>query len=192
MDVDLSTNSWMQIANAALAQISADILSTFNDGSLTATYVTTLLPTALDEVYGTLPLDDISLYANLARNGSYKPESSGYTYSYIIPPKCAFVREVVVEPEGTDWKRVRGAILTNASAVRVRYVQKPSTPNDMPPYCRSLLITLLASKLAGALNHDASLSSTLLSQYQSQLSQFLVLREAPGAQPTYREVEAWV
>lgn len=191
MDVDLSTNSWMKIANGALAQISADLLSTFNDGSLTATYVETLLPIALDEIYSTLPLDDISIYANLSRAGNYKSASSGYQYSYTIPPKCAYVREVKTSPESADWKRVRGAILSDAESVIIRYVQKPSSPNDMPPYCQTLLITLLASKLAGALVHDASLSSTLLSQYQSQLSQYLVLREAPGAQPTYRDMEAW-
>lgn len=191
MDVNLKTSNWIQIANGALSLIMQPLLDTFNDGSITASTVATLLPLALDEVYGTLPLDDISLYALLPRDGNYKPETSGYLYSYSLPDKLAYVREVVTEPADAEWKRVRGSILTDAEVVRVRYVQRPSKPSDMPPYCQTLLITLLASKLAGALSHDTSLATSLMNSYSTLLSQYLVLREAPGSQPTYRDTREW-
>ncbi len=194
MDVNLETDGWLNIANSALAEISANLLQSINDGSLEASYVSQLLPTALDELYAALPLDDISIYAELPKDGTYKSAVSGgqYSYSYVLPNKLAFVREVFPSPEGTDWKRVRGAILSSAESIVIRYVKKPTTPGDMPYYAKSLLTTLLASKLAGAISHDASLKTSLKSEYSNALSQCLVFREAPGKQESYRDTESWV
>ncbi len=194
MDVNLETDGWLNIANGALAEISANLLQSINDGSMEASYISTLLPIALDEVYATLPLDDVSLYTELPKDGAYKSGITGdmYQYSFTLPNKIACVREVFPNPEGTEWRRVRGAILSNADSIVIRYVKRPTTPNDMPYYARSLLVTLLASKLAGTISHDASLKSTLKSEYTNLLSQCLALREAPGNQECYRDNTSWV
>lgn len=194
MDVNLETDGWLKIANSALAAISANLLESINDGSLEASYISILLPAALDEVYASLPLDDISIYAELPKDGTYKSAVTGgkYLYSFSLPSKLACVREVFPNPEGTEWKRVRGAILSSAESIVVRYVKRPTTPNDMPYYARSLLVLLLASKLANSISHDTSLSTALKNEYSSMVSQCLVLREAPGNQESYREIESWV
>ena len=193
MDVNLETDGWLNIANSALAEISANLLQSINDGSLEASYVAQLLPSALDEVYAALPLDDISLYAELPKDGSYKSAATGglYQYSFALPNKLAYVREVYTSPEDAEWKRVRGSILSSADSVYIRYVKKPTTPGDMPYYARSLLTILLASKLAGAISHDASLKTSLKTEYSNLLSQYLLFREAPGSQESYRDTEAW-
>lgn len=193
MDVNLETDGWLNIANGALAEISANLLQSINDGSMEASYISNLLPIALDEVYATLPLDDISIYAELPKDGTYNSATTGgmYSYSFTLPNKLACIREVTTSPEDMEWKRVRGAILSNADGVCIRYVKRPTTPSDMPYYARALLITLLASKLAGTISHDASLKSSLKSEYTNMVSQYLVLREAPSNQESYRDTTSW-
>ncbi len=194
MNVNLETDGWLNIANSALAEISANLLQSINDGSLEASYVSQLLPTALDELYASLPLDDISLYAELPKDGTYKSSTTGdrYLYSFTLPNKLAYVREVFTSPEDIEWKRVRGSILSSADSIVIRYVKKPTTPSDMPYYAKSLLTILLASKLAGAISHDASLKTSLKNEYSNALSQCIVFREAPSNQESYRETESWV
>lgn len=194
MDVNLETDGWLKIANSALAEISANLLQSINDGSFEASYIAQLLPSALDEVYAALPLDDISIFADLPKDGAFKSATTGgiYSNSFSLPNKVACVREVFTTPSGTEWKRVRNAILSNAESVNIRYVKRPTTPNDMPYYAKSLLVVLLASKLAGPIAHDASLKTSLYNEYSNMISQYLVLREAPGNQESYRTVESWV
>lgn len=194
MDINLETDGWLKIANSALAEISANLLQSINDGSLEASYISILLPSALDEVYATLPLDDISIFAELPKDGTFKSATTGekFLYSFSLPNKLACVREVFPDPEGTEWRRVRGAILSNADSIVIRYVKRPTTPNDMPYYARTLLTTLLASRLASSISHDASLASSLKNEYSNMVSQCLVLREAPSNQESYRTVESWV
>lgn len=194
MDINLESDGWLTIINGALSQISANLLQSVNDGSLEASYVATLLPISLDEVYATMPLDDISIFTALPKDGTYKPSSSGdkYLHSYILPPKLAYVREVFTSPIDAEWKRVRGAILSSAESVVIRYVKKPTEPKDMPYYAKSLLVTLLASKLAGAISHDVSLTTSLRNQYTNLVNQYLLLREAPSNQESYRDLDIWV
>lgn len=185
-EIDFSNNSWLDVANGALALISADLLQSLGgEGTVESKYIHVLMPKALEQVYSILPLDDISQWVQLTRSTGGQQTGSGYAYSYDLPKRCATIREVKTDPEGYDFQVVRNAVLTDADGISIRYISLPSSPADMPFYAKSLLITLLASMLAGPISHDASMVATLKNDYQSQLGNCLAFRKLTRHSDTY-------
>ena len=52
---------WLNIANAALSMVSSHLLQEMDDGSVESSYVETLLPTAVEDVYSTLDFYSLSI-----------------------------------------------------------------------------------------------------------------------------------
>ena len=192
-EIDFSNNSWLDIANGALAMISADLLQSLaGEGTDESKYIHVLMPKALEQVYSILPLDDISQWVQLTRSTGEMNAGSGYKYSYDLPKRCATIREVKTTPDNADFQIVRNAVLSDAEGVNIRYISLPSTPADMPYYAKSLMITLLASMLAGPISHDASMVTALKNDYQSQLGNCLAFRKLTKHQDSYlRDGEEW-
>lgn len=187
-DIDFSNNSWLDVANGALALISADLLQSLGgEGTIESKYIHVLMPKALEQVYSILPLDDISQWVQLTRSTGGANIGSSYSYAYDLPKRCATVREVKTEPENSEFQVVKNAVLSNAEAVNIRYISLPSTPEDMPYYAKSLMITLLASMLAGPISHDATMVSALKADYQSQLGNCLAFRKLTRHSDSYMD-----
>ncbi len=173
--MDFSNVQWLDIVNRSLAMISSSMLTKMDEGTSESNYVTVLLPQAVEEVYSSLPLDDISRYEELPRLADGSQNGSLFMYSYKVPSSCAYIRQVVLDGERERWQLIEGAILTDSESVSIRYIPLPSEPNDIPYYARALISVLLASRLAGPIAHNETLANLLRSQYESQLSRALTL-----------------
>lgn len=183
--MDFTGVQWLDIANRALALISSSMLSKMDEGTDESNYITVLLPLAVEEVYASLPLDDISTYRDLPRLNDGSELASPYAYAFKIPDLCASIREVILDGATDEWQRIEGAILTDSSSVSIRYVPLPTIPSDIPFYARSLICVLLASRLAGPISHNESLASLLRNQYEQQLARAYTLAGKHHSQESY-------
>lgn len=189
--MDFSNVQWLDIANRALAMVSSTMLVQMDEGTTESNYVNVLLPQAVEEVYASLPLDDISLSAELPRLADGSQKGSIYTYAYSLPASCASIREVVLDGTNDAWQRIRGAILTDSATVSIRYVPLPTSPSEIPYYARDLIVVLLASRLAGPIAHNETLASMFRSQYENLLGRAFSLSCQSGDQPSYAESTYW-
>ena len=166
---------WLNIANAALSMVSSHLMQKMQDGSMEASYVETLLPVAVEDVYSTVDFYDLADTEEVPRLDEKHPL---YAYRYARPVNAAKILKVTTIPENTQWELSEGCICTDACSVIVKYVKLPETPEDMPPYARTLVTFRLASLLASPIAHDDNLAATLKSEYQNQLSTTISLTVA--------------
>ena len=94
-----------------------------------------------------------------------------WSYGYQLP--ADFLRAVSVHENAnsfgaTPYKIEGGHINTDATDLYLRYIQRVSDPNLMPPTFRSALTKLLGSRLAVALAQSMSLSEKLYAQFLDQ------------------------
>lgn len=183
--MDFTNVQWLNIVNRALALISSSMLSKLDDGTEESNYAAVLLPQAVEEVYSSIPFDDIAVYARLPRLADGSEKGSQYSYSYKLPDLCASLREVILDDSAAEWQRINGAILTDSGSVSIRYVPLPTLPSDIPFYARALICVLLASRLAGPIAHNESLATVLRSQYEQQLSRAYTLAGKHHSQESY-------
>ena len=174
---------WLDVINQSLIMISADPLQDLDDGKQTASIVTSILPNVIEELYASLPLNDIAVYTELARVS--KPAGSPYAYAYKLPDDCARIRKVNVD--GESWDITRDHINTNAASCKILYIQTPSSPESMPFYARSLASLLLASRIAVPITHDQNLSTSLYNQFSQNLSKAITLAQSTQSQKRYKE-----
>lgn len=189
--MDFSNVQWLDIANRALAMISGSMLSKMDQGTTEANYVTVLLPGVVEEVYASLPLDDISVYAELPRLADKSQTGSGFKYAYKIPESCACVRDVVLDGAYGRWQRTGSAILSDSSKVSIRYVPLPSSPHDAPYYVRSLIAVLLASRLAGPVAHNEAMAAMYRNQFETLLGRAITLSGQSRDQESWSDTTFW-
>ena len=189
--MDFSNVQWLDLVNRSLAMISSSMLSKLDEGTSESNYAAVLLPQAVEEVYGSLPLDDISIYSQLPRLADNRQVGSAYQYAYKLPASCASVREVITDGTYDEWQLVKGAILTNSSEVTVRYIPLPSTPDDIPFYARDLISLLLASRLAGPISHNEALANIMAGRHDTLYSKALTLSGQQQNQPDYANTSKW-
>ena len=166
---------WLNIANAALSMVSSHLLQEMNDGTMEASYVETLLPVAVQDVYSNLDFNSISITEEVPRLDKDHPI---YRYRYAEPVNAVKIIKIRTIPDDMPWELSEGCICTDACRVIVKYVRLPDTPENMPPYARKLVIYRLASLLASPVSHDDNLASMLRSEYQNELSTTISLTVA--------------
>lgn len=181
--LNLNSKMWLDIINQALIMISADPLQDIDDGKQAASIAISILPNIIEELYASLPLNDIAVYTELARVS--KPAGSPYSYAYKLPDDCARIR--TVNTDGASWEISRDHINTNASSCKILYIQTPSSPDSMPFYARNLAALLLASRIAIPITHDQNLSASLYNQYSTNLSKAITLAQSTRSQQRYKE-----
>lgn len=184
------SNEWLSIANRALALVTSQTLQSFDDGTPAATFVNNLLPGAIEAVYADLPFDDISVIRELPTIADEPKLGDGWK-AFAKPQELTKLREVITNPAGRDWRLMRDYIASNCDSLVIRYVVKPSTPDDMPAYARTLAVLKLGSYLAGPVGHNESLQQTLENSYQNQLSSSLTLQAQSRMQPDYANTTFW-
>ena len=158
---------WLHLVNSALSMVSADLMEQLDDGTLEASYVDVLLPTAVDEVYATVDFYDIAKTEELPRSNKPHPV---YRFCYKRPENAAKILSIRTIPCDMDWELSEGMVCTDACRVICQYVNLPDTPDDMPSYARNLVTLKLAALLAAPLTHDNSLAQVLESKHTQALS----------------------
>ncbi len=170
---------WLNIANAALSMVSSHLLQKMQDGTTEANYVETLLPIAVEDVYSTLDFYSLAITEEVPRLDGTHPI---YLYRYARPENAAKILKITTIPEAMEWELSEGCICTNACRVIVKYVKLPESPENMPPYARTLVIYRLGALLASPVAHDDNLSTILKNEYESRLSSAITLTVAERSQ----------
>lgn len=189
--MDFTGIQWLDIANRSLAMISSNMLSTLEEGTPEASYISVLLPQSIEEVYAAVTMDDVSRYAELPKLADGSQNGSGYRYAYKVPESCSSIREVILDGSTSVWQRIGNAILTDSTSVSVRYIPLPANPSDMPYYARELVSLLLASRLAGPVAHNEALVNILRQQYESQLARAYSFAPQSRSQEGYVNTVLW-
>ncbi len=166
---------WLNIANAALSMVSSHQLQKMKDGTTEASYVDTLLPVAIEDVYSDLDFYDVAITEEVPRLDKTHPF---YRFCYASPVNAAKILRVETIPADMRWEFSEGCICTDACRVAVKYVRLPETPTEMPPYAKTLVSYRLASLLASPIAHDSNLAALLRQEYTAKLSNAITLTVA--------------
>lgn len=182
---------WLDIANRALALVGTNtILTKMDEGTKESSYVSILLPYAIEAVYASLPFDDVSQTTQLAKVTDENYLGDSYN-SFMTPTAMAKLREVITDPVDSPWQLLKGIIASPADSIVIRYVSMPNTPDEMPVYARNLVVLKLGSLLATPVGHNESLTQALESQFQNELSQALTFAPESRMQTPYGNNKWW-
>jgi len=95
---------------------------------------------------------------------------AGFTYKYALPDNCLRVNAVNGDDNRQRWK-VRGRFIhSNETTIVLSFNEWVDDPNQWTGDFRQAFVTLLASRLATALNSDMAKSNDLYKLYQVQIS----------------------
>jgi hypothetical protein len=154
------------ICNMALGIIGQSFITSLDDGTHTANQCSLFFEPARDAC-----LRDHTWNFALARKALAQTTTpaSGWSYAYQLPPECLRVLELNGEVE-TAWAIEGRTLVTDAPVATILFVAKSDDVNAWDALFVEALTTLLASKLALAIAHDASYSVELLKLYNLRTS----------------------
>lgn len=151
---------WVTIANRALLRIGSDQISSLDDGSVGANFCSQLLPQALETCYSSYH------WRSAAKRAQLVPlaiaPAYGFAYQYILPRDFALIRTVqcdgAYEIEGMR-------ILSDSTAMSISYVAIPSTPSEMAPILRDLVVRQLSYLISIPMLKNDTISNRLSQEY---------------------------
>lgn len=150
-------NSWVEIANRALARLSKGrIDSLTTGGGEMAQYCNTFLGEAIEAILSAHPWS-IATRVQLARDAA--APAFGFLYSYPLPVDT--VNTIKVETDGSLYKPEGSAVLTDSEYVYIVYVKRPDDPGVLPGYLKRAITTQLAFLLSSPLTSSQQLASRI-------------------------------
>lgn len=150
-------NSWVEIANRALARLSkARIDSLTSGGGEAAQYCNTFLGEAIESVLSAHSWS-IATRTQLARDS--EAPAFGFLYSYPLPTDI--INTIRVDTDGSPFKPEARAILTNSEYVYLVYIPRPTDPGALPGYIKRAISTHLAFLLSGPLTSSSQLANRI-------------------------------
>lgn len=149
-------NSWVDIANEALAMIGTAHVDDLEGSDNETQFVNTLLPTVLNNVFSSYEWNCARTRAILSPITETPP--FGYAYYFEFPSDLARV----VEISATAYEIEGNRILSDAETINIKYIKLPSEPTLInPPKLRMGISTTLASMLAVPLAGSTSIANNL-------------------------------
>lgn len=137
------------IANSALRKIGAKVITSFDDGSPSANFISDRYEDARDELLRMHPWNFAVKRDALARLTD-APEFE-FTYYYALPDDWLRTLGVFDNDAGTGvtpYQEETNKIAANTEQIYLRYVARIKDPNEMPPDFRETLACLLAMDAA--------------------------------------------
>jgi hypothetical protein len=153
------------VCNIALGMIGQNFITAIDDGTHTANQCKLFFEPSRDAC-----LRDHKWNFALKRQALAQttPPASGWSYAYTLPPDCVRVIELNGDPEA-EWEIERRALVTDAVTATVLFIAKADDVNLWDALFVEAFATLLASKLALAVAHDAGYSKDLLGLYNMRI-----------------------
>ena len=148
-------NSWVEIANRALGRLGKNRIDSLVSGDDASQYVNTFLGEAVEAVLSARSWS-FAKRVELARR--VDAPAFGYLYAYALPSDLVNLvsidTDMEYQPEGDS-------ILTDAEAVYLVYVARPTDPGLLPGYIKKAISTHLAALLATPLTSSEGLSALI-------------------------------
>jgi len=166
------SDTWLQVANAALARIDKETLESLDDGSQTALAVNSVFVGAAESVLSLRPWKSARKRAKLAPLS--ETPSFGFEHQYQLPSDFIELVECL-SPCGRrlandEWEREGDRILSDSSPLLLIYTALPDGPRGLSPHLRKAIVCQLAYELAIALTSDSTTASALQSEAQAEMS----------------------
>jgi hypothetical protein len=149
------------ICNMALGMIGQNFITALDDGTHTANQCKLFFEPARDAC-----LRDHKWNFGLRRKTLARttPPASEWSYAYQLPPECLRVIALNDDPD-LRWAVEGRTLVTDAPSATASFIATVDDVNAWDALFVEALTTLLASKLALAVAHDASYSVELLKIY---------------------------
>jgi hypothetical protein len=157
-------NQWVSIANRALARIGTQSISSLDEGSTASKYCSSLLPEAVQSVYGQYDWRSARKRIELAP----LTELPIYDWSYAYQLPVDFARLLSVDSEN-EYSLEGQTILSNDEEMSITYIAYPVEATFIPGYISHLLVTFLAFLLSTPLVSNETMAQRLLQEYQTAL-----------------------
>lgn len=158
--------SKISICNSALARIGAPPIAALEEDSKRARTCGVVYGQVLDEVLAEHAWPFALIRASLARLAD--APVYGYRYAYQLPGDFVSLVDLEAGP-AVDYQIEGDQILTDAEAVRLRYVRRVTDPARFPPSFVDVLATRLAAELALPITRKASDFETMMTVYRIKL-----------------------
>jgi hypothetical protein len=152
------------VCNMALGMIGQNFIVAIDDGTHTANQCKLFYEPSRDACLRDHKWNFAQKRQALAQTTS---PASGWSYAYTLPPDCVRVVELNGTPE-LQWAVEGRALVTDEPAATILFIAKSDDVNLWDALFVDAFTTLLASKLALAVAHDAQYSAQLLGLYQSR------------------------
>ena len=170
--------SIVQICNIALSNIGEQRISALSDNTERARLCNLRFEDCRDAVLRSYPWK--CAVARVALASSTTAPAWGYTYQYLLPSDC--LRVLDIEEVTEDYQIEGRFIVTDATAVKLKYIQRIEDPNQFDALLVQAIAMKLASELAEAITGRADLRDRMLSKYLQ------VISEARGVDATERSM----
>jgi len=153
------------IANSALAKLGADRIISLDDDTREARLLKEQFGKIRDDLLRAHPWNFATVRVALAELPT--APAFGFYKSFQVPTDC--VRVLEIDSQDLEWQREGNTIVTDASTVNIRYVQKVTETGKFDANFSEVLATKLAADLAYAFTQSTSLRDSLLAEYMQKL-----------------------
>lgn len=181
--------SAVEICNRALIRIGEDVITSLIDDSERARVCNSIYEEVLDSVMTEYPWNCAIQRASLQQLVDTPVWDFAYSYQLPTDPYCLRVISTDLDDDKDlyPWQREGDTLVTDASAVNIKYLARVEDPNKIPPILRELISVRLAAEIAYPIVGDARLSASMWELYDKKAKQ---AKLADGQEGTPRRIDA--
>jgi hypothetical protein len=172
----MSANSSVAIVNMALLPLGVRPITAMDDGSKAATLANAIFDTERDATLAAHEWNFAITRVALARSAT--DPAFGWEAQFPLPADS--IRVLSVDPD-VEYRIEGRAILTNATALSVRYLRRVTSPTEMSDVFKSVLAQRLRWKMAYALTEQVGIVDREARAYEALLGEARTLDAQEGS-----------
>jgi hypothetical protein len=160
----------VSIVNGALNHLGATNISTLDENSKAGRIMNQIFTRVRDDVFRAHPWNSLIRRSELGQETD--TPAYGYSFQYALPadPYCLRVLEFS-----------NGKLLTDESAVKIKYIARVTDPNEYDANLISTLAARLAQDACYAITGSTSLIQVMAAMYQDRLKEARFIDATEGA-----------
>lgn len=160
-------DSFVAIANSALAKIGGDRIISLDDDTREGRLMKEQLPKIFVKLLYSHPWKFAIKRTELAALTT--APAFGYNTQYQLPLDCLRVLETDSGNEGVDWQREGNVIVSDDSSMFVKYISSDVQPGQFSAGFSEVLAVALAYDVCYSFNQSSTLRAALEEDYKAQL-----------------------
>lgn len=179
-------SSKVEIVNYALAKLGVDLISSLDEGTSAAKFMSTVYDFIADETMLEGQFSSTIARASLAQLS--ETPAFDYTYTYQLPtnPKCLKVISVNNSQIGRlDYEINGDKLLINSPSVKIKYIKQLTDPELYDENLRRAVTAKLCAEAAYHLTGQASVAAQMMQEYR------VILREARASDAQQGTSKSW-
>jgi hypothetical protein len=172
-------NNNTEIANAALTEVGADLLTDLDSDTTTrARIVQKWFSHTRDSLLRRYTWNFALARQALSRDATAPVFE--FTYSFSLPTNPYCIRALEMYNSTAEWKVEGRKLLTDDSSVNLKYIARVTNPVEFDDLFTDAFVFKLASNIAFPIMRDKVLARELLAVYESKLSEAITADSREG------------